>query len=71
MNTQPPEENSSAQVEKDQKFNDFFDKYWQADEKTQAKMGKQMDKIFSDYFDSSDSSDASDSSDSDQAPQDN
>ena len=62
---EPPDE---AQAEKDSKFNDFFDKYWQADEKTQAKMDKQMDKVFSDYFDSSDSSDASDSSDSDQVP---
>ena len=55
MNAQPPEENSPAQVEKDHKFNDFFDKYWQADEKGQAEMDKQMDKVFSDYFDDSDS----------------
>ncbi len=31
-------------------------------------MDKQMDKVFSDYFDSSDSPDASDSSDSSQVP---
>jgi hypothetical protein len=54
-NAQPPEENSQAQVEKDRKFNNFFDKYWQADEKTQEQMDKQMDKVFSDYFDDSDS----------------
>ena len=54
-NAEPPEENSPVQVEKDHKFNDFFDKYWQADEKTQGEMDKQMDKVFSDYFDDSDS----------------
>jgi hypothetical protein len=52
-------ESSKTQAEKDRKFNDFFDKYWQADEKTQEKMDKQMDKVFSDYFDGSDSDDAS------------
>ncbi|MGC2423695.1 MAG: hypothetical protein WA666_05005 [Nitrospirota bacterium] len=59
------EPSDEVQAEKDRKFNDFFDKYWQADEKTQAKMDKQMDKVFSDYFEPSDASDASDS---DQAP---
>jgi hypothetical protein len=54
VNAEPPEENSPAQVEKDHKFNDFFDKYWQADEKGQAEMDKQMDKVFTDYFDDSD-----------------
>jgi len=47
VNAEPPEE-------KDRKFNDFFDKYWQADEKTQAEMDTKMDKVFSDYFDDSD-----------------
>ena len=37
--------------EREQKFSDFFEKYWQADEKTQEEMSAQMDKVFSDYLD--------------------
>jgi hypothetical protein len=59
LNAEPPGGNSQVQAEKDRKFNDFFDKYWQADEKTQEKMDKQMDKVFSDYFDDSDSDEPS------------
>ncbi len=60
-----PEEASSAepdyaadpaQAKKEKKFDDFFNKYWQADGKTQAKMDKQMDKVFSDYFNTSEPS---------------
>jgi hypothetical protein len=58
INAEPPEE-TQVQAEKDRKFNDFFDKYWQADEKTQEQMDKQMDKVFSDYFDGSDSDETS------------
>ncbi len=39
-----------AQAEREKKFNEFFNKYWQADTKTQGKMDKRMDKVFDDYF---------------------
>ncbi len=42
-----------AQAKKEKKFDDFFDKYWQADSATQAKMDKKMDKVFDDYFNTS------------------
>ena len=45
-----PQEDPKMLAEKQHNFEDFFDKYWQADEKTQEEMNKQMDSVFSDYF---------------------
>lgn len=44
------EENPEDHAQKEQKFGEFFDRYWQGDKKQQAEMSKEMDKVFSDYL---------------------